>query len=158
MRTIASTIAVAATVLISSQPGIPRARAGEWGCEVLLCASSSNPSWHAVAACHPPMDRLIAAMSSWNFSWPTCPEAGTGKPGYERYADCPSGWTVGYSQVGQGSRGEPDLCTKKSGDCSAHNGCNGIVSMARPLREDPYYFDLSTGEGSISRHWFDLRQ
>jgi hypothetical protein len=103
------------------------------------------------------MERLIAAMSDWDFSWPTCPEAGTGKPGYERYAACPAGWTVGFSQDGQAGRGEPDLCIKKSGFCSARNGCNDAVSMTRPLRQDPYYFDVLTGEGSTSRHWFDLR-
>ena len=26
-------------------------------------------------------------MKGWGFSWPTCPEAGTGKPGYEAYAE-----------------------------------------------------------------------
>jgi hypothetical protein len=143
--------------LISLQTAIPRAKAGEWGCEVLLCASSSNPSWHAVPSCHPPMDRLIAAMGSWDFSWPTCPEAGMGRPGYERYGDCPAGWTIGYSQSGRASRGEPDLCTKSSGPCATRNGCNDAVSMARRLRSDPYYFDVQTGDGSMSRHWFDLQ-
>lgn len=45
--------------------------ASEWGCEVLLCASSSNPSWRGVPACRPPMYRLISAMKGWGFSWPT---------------------------------------------------------------------------------------
>ena len=67
------------------------ATASEWGCEVLLCASSSNPSWRGVSACHPPMNRLISAMKKPGFDWPTCPEAGTGSPGHERYADCPEG-------------------------------------------------------------------
>jgi hypothetical protein len=58
--------------------------ASEWGCEVLLCASSSDPSWRGVQACHPPMYRLISAMNGWGFKWPTCLEAGTGEPGYER--------------------------------------------------------------------------
>lgn len=50
--------------------------ASEWGCEVLLCASSSNPSWRGVPACHLPMYRLISAMKRPGFSWPTCPEGG----------------------------------------------------------------------------------
>ena len=29
-------------------------QASDWGCEVLLCAASSNPSWHDVASCRPP--------------------------------------------------------------------------------------------------------
>ena len=49
--------------------------ASEWGCEVLLCASSSNPSWRGVPACHPPMNRLISAMKKPGFDWPTCHEA-----------------------------------------------------------------------------------
>ena len=46
------------------------AAASEWGCEVLLCASSSNPSWRGVPACHPPMTRLISAMKKPGFHWP----------------------------------------------------------------------------------------
>ena len=69
--TATATILAAATWLSSPD----RAEASEWGCEVLLCASSSNPSWRGVPACHPPMYRLISAMKGWGFSWPTCPEA-----------------------------------------------------------------------------------
>ena len=100
-----------------------RAEASEWGCEVLLCASSSNPSWRGVPACHAPMYRLISAMGNWGFSWPTCPEAGTGKPGYEAYDDCQQ-----------------------------------TVTTARPLREDPYYFDIRHDDGNVTRHWFSLRR
>lgn len=109
-------------------------------------------------ACHPPMDRLIAAMSSWDFSWPTCPEAGTGNPGYEKYADCPAGWTVGYSEVGHASRSEPDLCVRPSGHCGRRGGCSETVSMARPVREDPYYFDIPAAGAPAIRHWFNLRR
>jgi len=70
------------------------ATASEWGCEILLCASSSNPSWRGVPACHPPMNRLISAMKRPSFSWPTCPEAGTGRPGYEQFEECPVGWAA----------------------------------------------------------------
>jgi hypothetical protein len=66
-------------------------QASEWGFEVLLCAASSNSSWRSVSACHAPMSRLISAMNDWGFKWPTCPEAGTGRPGYERFAACPAG-------------------------------------------------------------------
>jgi hypothetical protein len=64
----------------------PKASASEWGCTILLCAASSNPSWHGVAECRPPMQRLISAMRRSGFSWPTCPEGRTGKPGYELIA------------------------------------------------------------------------
>jgi hypothetical protein len=154
--TATATILAAATWLSSPD----RAEASEWGCEVLLCASSSNPSWRGVPACHPPMYRLISAMKGWGFSWPTCPEAGTGKPGYEAYAECPLGWGVGssnqYHGVGQG-----DLCVqvRNSGpsDFGGRDGCEQTVTMPRPLREDPYYFDIRDDAGSVMRHWFNLR-
>src|SRR6478735_5267175 len=85
-------LSVSATV-----SGAP-ATASDWGCEVLLCAASSNPSWRGVASCHPPMKRLISAMKKPGFDWPTCPAAGTGSPGFERYAACPKGYQVGSRQ------------------------------------------------------------
>jgi len=30
--------------------------------------------------------------------------------------------------------------------------------MTRPLREDPYYFDIRHDDGNIARHWFSLRR
>lgn len=159
MRPVGSTIILASTTLASLAASVAGTQASEWGCEVLLCASSSNPSWHGVPACHPPMDRLIEAMSSWSFSWPTCPEANTGSPGYEKYADCPAGWSVGFSEVGHGTRSEPDLCVRKGGNtCSRREGCSDTISMPRPPRRDPYYFDISAKDGSMSRHWFNLRR
>lgn len=43
---------VGAALLVIGGLGVP-AQASDWGCEVLLCASSSNPSWRGVPACHP---------------------------------------------------------------------------------------------------------
>lgn len=138
------------------------AHASQWGCEVLLCASSSSPSWRGVPACHPPMHRLISAMRGWGFSWPTCPEAGTGKPGYEQYEDCPAGWSIGYTEFGMGGRSEPDICTQTTNTCGSRfggrDGCTQTVSMPRPVRDDPYYFDIRNDDGITSRHWFSLRK
>lgn len=139
------------------------APAGEWGCEVLLCASSSNPSWRGVPECHPPMSRLISAMSGWGFTWPTCPEAGTGKPGYEQHADCPAGWSVGYTDNDHGARSEPNLCIQVQDTCGTRYGsrrddCRQTVSMARPLRGEPYYFDIPNEDDQITRHWFSLER
>ncbi len=138
-----------------------RATASEWGCEVLLCASSSNPAWRGVPACHPPMYRLISAMGKWGFSWPTCPEAGTGKPGHETYDECPDGWNVGSSNHDHGG-GKRDLCVQVRNSCPSgyggRDGCEQIVTMPRPRREDPYYFDITAGDGKVTRHWFNLRR
>lgn len=147
----------AATWFASVDP----AKTSEWGCEVLLCASSSAPSWRGVPACHPPMHRLISAMGGWGFSWPTCPEAGTGRPGYEAFEDCPAGWNVGYSNQDHGG-GQPDLCVQVRDTCSSGLGgredCQQTVTMTRPLRDDPYFFDITHDDGNITRHWFNLRR
>jgi hypothetical protein len=136
-----------------------RAEASEWGCEVLLCASSSSPSWRGVPACHPPMYRLISAMKGWGFSWPTCPEAGTGEPGFEAYDECPAGWSVGYRNQDRGGE-QPDVCVQVRNTCSSgfggRDGCEQSVSMPRPLRENPYYFDIRHEDGNVTRHWFSL--
>lgn len=138
-----------------------RAAASEWGCEVLLCASSSEPSWRSIPACHPPMHRLISAMNSWRFSWPTCPEAGTGKPGYEAYDHCPAGWSAASSNEDQGGRPQSicvqvrNICDSRSG---GRTGCEQTVTMPRPLRRDPYYFDIRQHDGNVTRHWFNLRR
>lgn len=152
----ASVLSAAACLSLSD-----RAAASEWGCEVLLCASSSNPSWRGVPACHPPMNRLISAMGKWGFSWPTCPEAGTGKPGYEAYEQCPAGWNVGSSGQDHGG-GQGDLCVQVRNTCpngfGGRDGCEESITMSRPLRKDPYFFDIKADDESVTRHWFNLNR
>jgi hypothetical protein len=107
------------------------------------------------------MYRLISAMKGWGFSWPTCPEAGTGKPGYEAYDDCPAGWNVGSSDQDHGD-GNGDLCIQVRNTCHSgyggRDGCRETATMPRPLREDPYYFDIRADDGNVNRHWFNLRR
>jgi len=138
-----------------------RAEASEWGCQVLLCASSSNPAWRGVPACHPPMYRLISAMGKWGFAWPTCPEAGTGRPGYEAYDECPAGWSVRSSNQEHGT-GRDDLCVQVRNSCplgfGGRDGCEQMLTMPRPLRDDPYYFDIKHDDGNVTRHWFNLNR
>jgi hypothetical protein len=154
LTSIAAVLSVAAWLSLGD-----RVEASEWGCEVLLCASSLNPSWRGVPACHPPMYRLISAMKGWGFSWPTCPEAGTGQPGYEVYDECPAGWSVGSS--GQDHGGQDDLCVQVRNTCpfgfGGRDGCEQTVTMSRPLREDPYYFDIKHVDGNVTRHRFNLK-
>lgn len=128
-----------------------RAKASEWGCEVLLCASSSNPAWPGMPACHPPINRLISAMGSWGFSWPTCPEAGIGKPGYEAYEECPSGWSVGSSNHNHRG-GQGDLCIQVRSSCPSgyggRDGCQETVTMARA---DGGIYIISTSRSAMER-------
>jgi len=162
------------------------ASADEWGCEVLLCAASSNPSWRGVESCHPPMQKLISAMKEPGFSWPTCPEGGAGSPGYERYEECPSGWTPANGNEGRSLFAtEKSQCTRTINQCrggqrffgsstgghrettengvtrvfSGANSCSFKEYTARPLRTDPYYFDIKDDQsGQSSRFWFNLAQ
>lgn len=142
------------------------ATASEWGCEVLLCASSSNPSWRGVPACHPPMNRLISAMRRPGFSWPTCPEAGTGRPGYEEYEDCPDGWAEADDPNSYRHDGVKSHCARTVNICGKGRriafgregeSCTRAEYMARPQRQEPYFFDIKDHtDGTISRHWFSL--
>lgn len=134
------------------------AEASDWGCEVLLCATSSSPSWHRIPACRPPMERLVEAMKGWSFEWPACPEAGTGAPGFERYQDCPAGWKVGSHGSARGLVAVPDLCVKIDPACTHRDGCGQVRTMPRPLRAEPYYFDLAEANGTTARHWFSVHR
>lgn len=144
------------------------ATASDWGCEVLLCASSSNPSWRGVPACHPPMNRLISAMKRPGFSWPTCPDAGTGRLGYEQFAECPAGWAETDDPNQDRPNGLKSHCARTVNMCGEGHrvrfgrdgeGCTRTEILARALRDDPYYFDIEDDtEGAVSRHWFNLRK
>jgi hypothetical protein len=160
------------------------AQASDWGCEVLLCAASDNPSWHGVESCHPPMERLITAMKRPGFSWPTCPEGEAGKPGYDRYADCPTGWqpAVGDQNGSHERSKELSRCSRTVSICngrtprrfhsdrqeitrdgvtreySGRNSCEYREYVDRLLRAQPYYFDINSAQdGTTERHYFDLR-
>ena len=116
-------VVIGVLLSVSATMSVAPVKASEWGCEVLLCAAASNPSWRGVASCHPPMTRLISAMKKPGFDWPTCPAAGTGSPGFERYAACPKGYQVGSRQDRNGFGREQNLCIKTVNMCQSrtHN-------------------------------------
>jgi hypothetical protein len=175
---------VIAAMLIAICPRL--AFADEWGCEVLLCAASSTPSWHGVPECHPPMDRLISEMKKPGFSWPTCPEGGADKPGYEAFAECPAGWSPAAGEHGRNGFANSELsrCTRAVSDChdgrrqfgragegartevrddgttrvyDGGRGCGYREYMARPRRQQPYFFDIRDPQTQVtSRFYFDL--
>lgn len=144
------------------------AMASDWGCKVLLCAVSDNPSWQSVPSCLPPMYKLIACKfkTFGACPWPTCPEGGTGKPNYERYADCPAGWTpLSSSSTGTG-RNTLNVCVQRRDGCGAElrksvrqTGSSCIVSMPRPLRTEPYNFQIRNSQSNqVETHWFSLKK
>jgi hypothetical protein len=161
--------ALAAVVAFGFLPlGVGTVSASEWGCQVLICAAAQKPSWHGIATCRPPMLKLIACKfkTFGACPWPTCPEGGGGEPGYAKYADCPAGWEPS-SLKGVSRAAEPDLCVKRDVSCdktSRSSGsmpiaCIGMQTMPRPLRADPYYFDIKDDEsGQTERHFFNLHR
>lgn len=149
-----------------------------WGCQILLCAASQNPSWHVVGYCVPPTTKLISAMKKPGFSWPVCHEANADNPGHEAFDECPAGTTIGYSAQGEnGWQGEPDQCMKTVNLCQSlgsrdtstwsrgssgdgfygdSNGCIQQIATPRPRRADPYFFDIANDQGVKQRFWFNL--
>lgn len=132
----------------------------EFGCKVLLCAASENPSWRGVPYCVPVMAKLYSMMKAWSFTWPVCLTAGTGGPGYEPYDDCPQGWQANVIDAGSSS-GALYIGVHGSGQhvCQRYTqsffGCNDgnkgsvisgnascLQTIPRPLRAEPYYFDI----------------
>jgi hypothetical protein len=179
-------VAMLLSIAFSSLPS-HHAQASEWGCEVLLCAASSNPSWHGVETCHPPMEKLILAMKTPGFSWPTCPEGGAGKPGYVKYANCPAGWApaAGDDPRDKGFSGEASRCTRQVMTCRGGRGfsrftgkgytetmADGVTRVyagdsscvyteykPRALPSEPHYFDIKDeATGQPNRFWFDLQK
>jgi hypothetical protein len=180
---------VTAAACAASFPTAPVARAQDasWGCQILLCAASENPSWHGVPYCVPPMQKLIAAMSLPGFSWPICKGGNAGKPGQERYEPCPTGWSATSGGSGSGNnsvagRGDANICERHLGSCNSRatrdllrqtpagvetkrvysgNGlgsCSIEQTQPRKLRDKPYYFDIPNSKGVKQRFWFDLNK
>lgn len=169
MPAISKLVSIFVSVVLANVALTVPASGSEWGCQVLLCASSSNPSWRSFSACHPPMTRLISAMKKPGFDWPTCPEAGTGSPGFERYEACPAGYQVGSRRNRDGFTNDRDLCVKTVNICERdghglynfdrQRSCMKTVSISRPLRSEPYYFDIrNDSSGQSERHWFGLNK
>lgn len=145
------------------------APASEWGCQVLLCVSGN---WQATPSCQPPMYRLIAAMKAPGFSWPTCPDANSSAARKEVYDPCPTGWTVGYSDVGHnGNRREPNKCEQTRNICLGQPGqkiafkslkdgdnCKRTISMSRPLRQKPWFIEYTDAKRLRQKAWFHLNR
>jgi len=172
-------------ICIVSSPAAP-GYASEWGCEVLLCAASDNPTWQKVQSCRPPMERLISAMKLPGFSWPTCPEGGAGKPGYDEFDACPSGWLPSaWEQGGDRTQSQKlSACSRVVDQCDGRflsntgmdggsvtvdenvtrvyafaETCRYTEFSARPLRDKPYYFDIhDDNSGAETRHFFSLQK
>lgn len=158
-------VAWALTALILT-PTAPQAQDASFGCQVLLCAASRNPSWRGVPYCGPVMQRLFQQLRRGG-SWPTCPEGRVGRPGYDPFEAClapavPASQGRGDERslrLGDASgdlcalRIEPPrVCSSESSDCGVR-----YELSPRPRRSEPWYVDIETGEGT-TRFWFSLER
>ncbi|MBV1702918.1 MAG: hypothetical protein KGQ46_13975 [Hyphomicrobiales bacterium] len=78
-----------------------------WGCQVLLCAAATSPSWSGIPYCVPPMEALFSQLARGG-GWPSCPEGGeTSGLGYQPYKPCPApDINVDYQPATFGSQSE----------------------------------------------------
>lgn len=164
----AAAILTMAAALVSPH----EAEASEWGCEVLLCAASSNPSWKSIPFCHAPMYKLIACRSKTfgACSWPKCTQAGTGAPGYQAYEACPAGWTPSSSNSGNnngisiGGSSQLNQCSRRVANPNCLWGerdCEPFrtETRPRPRKADPYFFNIKDDTtGEVGTHWFNLNK
>lgn len=140
-----------------------------WGCEVLLCAAASNPSWHGVATCVPPMTRLVQHLSRGG-EWPSCPSADA-RLGFERWSPCREGFRPAQ-------RGDPkvrddahrrrvEICRSNESQrvCGMDTDDEGTARYAcrnvhgeyvRQPHPRPYYYAIPSSDGFVVRYHFAL--
>lgn len=171
MKNIAIASAVAAIGVLGFNADQVRAENVSWGCQVLMCTASSQPSWQSVPYCVPPMTKLIAAMKLPGFSWPICQESNAGKPTYEPYEQCPSG----FSSESTGKKHfQRELCVrivnkrpeaKEYSDAEITTEMGGSdeqyvrgykIMQFRKRKENPYYYDIPNDQGGKKRFYFNL--
>ena len=164
-------------VLLTAVPAGHAASAqerGPWGCEVLLCAASSNPNWQNVPYCIKPMVDLIRHLSRGG-QWPGCP-GGNAQLGYDPYAQCREGYDPVVRQETYGSEGgqsrtvhmcqsrDPvricydDFSNQKDGELRPPSRVcyDDYRRYHRPPNPNPYHYDIRNEAGMVERHSFNL--
>ena len=147
----------------------PVSGASGWGCEVLLCAASSAPSWQGVPYCIPPMTRLIRHLHRGG-DWPRCPSSGA-ELGFEPWLPCRDGYRPAQrndrsARDGEGAQPN-EICRsvesrrvcgmQADDDGRASYACRQVHSeYARELHPRPYYYAIRSADGSIGRYHFSL--
>lgn len=107
-------------------------------------------------------------MKRPGFSWPTCPEAGTGRPGYEQFEDCPDGWAEADDPSSDRNSGVKSHFARMVKICGEGprvgfgrqgESCTRAEYMAREQRHEPYYFDIKGRADDVAtRRWFVLKK
>lgn len=138
--------------------------ADEWGCKLLLCLS--NPAgWGSVPDCHPPVEKYLACahLLFGACGFPTCPEGGGSGLSYQKFDDCPTGYTPAASD-NSGGKGfgvsEQSICRSlqpTSCDSGTRDNTCTYSEIERPLKQMPYSINVtekSTGE--VKTYYFNF--
>lgn len=147
-----------------------KARADDWGCQVLLCLSNPGGPMQ-FAECVPPVQRLWNELARGR-PFPTCSGVGfqASGPGYEPYS-CEAGYrlTARFGSQGQeaacvsGSRQAVDSsqCAASAGDgtprwvsTGGQSQCMAYVTMPPTLRPQPNFVDVTIDGVGTQRVWF----
>lgn len=148
-----------------------KARADEWGCQVILCLSNpGRPTQYA--ECRPPIHKLWRELAKGH-SFPTCPSAGfrTSRPKYEPYY-CDDGYRL---TTRYGDRGLEASCistspqTVSNAECYSGNDritsatwrwsegrreCQRYVSTRPNVRPKPHYIDMTIDGFGKQTVWY----
>jgi hypothetical protein len=148
-----------------------KARADDWGCQVILCLSNPGGSTQ-YAECQPPIHKLWSELAKGH-SFPTCSGVGfqASRPGYEPYF-CNDGYRL---TTRYGDRGLEASCisttpqTVASDQCysghgwvtstgwqqkDGHTACQRYVTMQPNVRAQPHYVDVTIDGVGKQRVWY----
>lgn len=168
----------AATVASFSLVFDSKARADDWGCQVILCLSNpGGPTQYA--ECRPPIQKLWRHLAKGR-SFPTCSGVGfrSSRPGYEPYF-CNEGYTLtgrfgpdGWDATCVSTEVKPVesyFCSSGSDSSGANQGSvaspqwrweEGRLQcvanlLARPnVRDQPRYIDITIDGVGKQRVWY----
>jgi hypothetical protein len=148
-----------------------KARADEWGCQVILCLSNpGGPTQYA--ECRPPIEKLWRELARGH-SFPTCSGVGFQalRPRYEPYY-CNDGYRL---TTRYGDRGREASCisttpqTVSSDECYSDNDritsamwrrsdgrikCQRYVTTRPNVRTQPHYVDVTIDGVGKQRVWY----
>ena len=176
-----------AALLLTGAGTLPApAQDAPWGCQVLLCAAATSPSWSGIPYCVPPMTQLFQQLANGG-GWPSCPQGGeTSGLGYQPYKQCPAPEiNVDYQPATYGSQGEQSAGAMFQADpngafCSAPDQINNytlgqqnmsygqdysgpvgltFVPQLTPATANPkpYYVDITPPNTTPIRFYFSLQ-
>jgi hypothetical protein len=155
-----------------------KARANDWGCQVILCLSNpGGPTQYA--QCRPPIRRLWRSLAKGH-SFPTCSGVGfqSSRPGYAPYS-CDEGYmlTSSYGPYGReatcistslrevssqfcsfGRKGQRNLpgsvFSARWHRENGHARCMAEIAVQPKRRQQPHYIDVTIKGVGRQRVWY----